>query len=154
MRVSRAARGMRHALLAALLSASGCSLLAPHLERPELSVIGVQLLKGDLLHQELKVRLQVHNPNDRELPIKRLAYALDLDGQQFAHGESYASFVVPARGDAEFDMSVSANLASVVLRVLSQSGNELPYHISGEITLSSGLLRAIPFDDRGTFRWQ
>ena len=145
---------MRNALLGALLSLAGCSLLAPHLQRPELSVIGVQLLKGDLLHQELKVRLQVHNPNDRELPIKRLSYALDIDGQQFAHGESYASFVVPARGDAEFDMSVSANLASVVLRVLSQSGNELPYHISGNISLSSGMLRSIPFDDRGTFRWQ
>ena len=137
-----------------LLSLAGCSLFAPHLERPEIGVVGVQMLKSDLWHQELKVRLHVHNPNDRELPIKRLTYALDLDGQQFAHGESYASFVVPPRGDADFDMSVAANLTSLLLKLLSQSGSQIAYHIRGNVALSSGLWRSIPFDDSGSFRWQ
>ena len=146
------ARPVASALL--LLSLSACAVFASHLERPDITVVGVQMLKSELWQQELKVRLHVHNPNERELPIKRLSYALDLNGQQFSHGESYGSFVVPPRGDADFDMSVSANLTSMLLKLLSQSGSQIAYHISGNIALAAGLWRSIPFDDSGTFRWQ
>jgi LEA14-like dessication related protein len=138
----------------AALVLSGCSLFAPRFEKPTLSVVNVQLLKSDLWHQELKVRMRVQNPNDRTLPIKGLSYELDLDGQDFAHGESGASFVVPARGEAEFDMSVSANMASMLIKLLGQGGNQVEYHITGRIALSAGLLRSISFDDHGTFKWQ
>jgi LEA14-like dessication related protein len=92
------------ALLA--LGLSSCSLFIPKLEKPTLSVVNVQLLKGDLWHQELKVRMRVQNPNDRQLPVKGLSYELEVDGQEFAHGMSGDSFVVPAHGEAEFDLSV------------------------------------------------
>jgi LEA14-like dessication related protein len=133
---------------------SGCSLLVPKLEKPTLSVVHVQMLKGDLWHQELKVRLRVQNPNDRTLPIKGIAYELDVDGQEFAHGMSGDSFVVPARGEAEFDMSVSANMASMLMRLVSQGGNPVDYRIKGKISLSAGLWRSISFKDEGTFKWQ
>jgi LEA14-like dessication related protein len=136
------------------LGLSGCSLFAPKLEKPTLSVIDVQMLKGDLWHQELKVRLRVQNPNDRALPIKGLAYQLDVDGQDFAHGVSGESFVVPARGEAEFDMSVSANTASMLVRVLGQGGDSLDYRLTGKIALSAGLWRSLSFDEHGTFKWR
>ena len=136
------------------LALPGCSLFVPRFEKPTLTVLNVQLLKSDIWHQELKVRLRVQNPNDRTLPVKGLTYTLDLDGQQFAHGESGASFVVPALGEAEFDMSVSANLTSLAIKLLSQGNNPIEYHIAGRISLSAGLLRSITFDDRGTFRLQ
>jgi LEA14-like dessication related protein len=152
MRVRATAARSGLALLLVLMA--GCSLLVPHFERPTLSVLSVQVLRAELWRQELKVRLRVQNPNDRELPIKGLSYTLDLEGQQFAHGESYASFTVPALGEADFDMSVSANLTSLALRVLSRNGNEVHYHIAGHISLSSGLWRSMNFDDHGSFRWQ
>src|ERR1700744_1622436 len=145
-------RGIRAAL--AVLCLSGCSLFVPKLEKPTLSVVNVQMLKSDLWHQELRVRLRVQNPNDRNLPIEGLTYELDLDGQEFAHGMSGESFVVPALGEAEFDMSVSANMASMIFKLLGQSSNQVEYHIKGKISLSSGLLRSLHFDDRGTFKWQ
>jgi LEA14-like dessication related protein len=133
----------------------GCSLFVPKLETPALSIVNVQLLKGsDLWHQELKVRLRVQNPNDRSLPIKGLTYELDLDDQDFAHGESGASFVVPALGEAEFDMSVHANLTSLAIKLLGQGASQVQYHIRGNIALSSGLLRHLKFDDQGTFKLQ
>jgi LEA14-like dessication related protein len=138
----------------AVLGLAGCSLFMPRLEKPTLSVVNVQLLKSDLWHQELKVRMRVQNPNDRTLPIKGLSYELDLDGEDFAHGESGASFVVPALGEAEFDMSVSANMASMLIKLLGQGGNQVEYHITGKIALSAGVLRSISFDDHGTFKWQ
>jgi LEA14-like dessication related protein len=145
-------RGICAAL--AVLCLSGCSLLVPKLEKPTLSVVNVQMLKSDLWHQELRVRLRVQNPNDRNLPIEGLTYELDLDGQEFAHGMSGESFVVPSLGEAEFDMSVSANMASLLIKLLGQQNNQVDYRIKGRISLSSGLLRSINFDDHGTFKWQ
>src|SRR5450755_1882589 len=146
---------MRSLLIAvAALPLWGCSLFVPRFETPTLTVVNVQMLKSDLWHQELKVRVRVQNPNDRALPVKGLSYELDLDGQDFAHGVSGASFVVPALGEAEFDMSVSANMASMLIKLLGQGGNQVEYHITGKIALSAGLLRSISFDDHGTFKWQ
>ena len=136
------------ALLPLLLSA--CSVLLPRWQTPTLSVVNVQMGRSDLLQQHLQVRMSVHNPNDRDLPVKGLNYALEVNGEECAHGESGASFVVPARGDAEFDMNVTANAAAVLLRLFTHgNGQSAEYRIHGKVELSSGLLRAVPFDQHG-----
>jgi LEA14-like dessication related protein len=144
----------RFSIALAALGLSGCSLFVPKLEKPTLSVVSVQMLKSDLWHQELKLRMRVQNPNDRALPVKGLWYELDVDDQELAHGMSGASFVVPALGEAEFDMSVSANMASMLFKVLSQGGNPVDYRLKGKIALSAGLFRSIPFNEQGSFKWQ
>jgi LEA14-like dessication related protein len=136
------------------LGLSGCSLFVPKLERPTLSVVRVQMLKSDLWHQELKVRMRVQNPNDRVLPVKGIVYELDVEGQELAHGMSGDSFVVPALGEAEFDMSVSANMANMLIKLLNKGGSDVEYRIYGKIDLSAGLLRSLSFNDHGTFKWQ
>jgi len=64
------------------------------------------------------------------------------------------SFVVPALGEAEFDMSVSANMANLLFKLLNHSTTQVEYRIYGKISLSAGLLRSIEFDDHGTFKFQ
>src|SRR6185437_6386273 len=150
---------MRHPLrpavaLAALLAAA----CAPHLERPDLSVVGVTLLSSSVWEQHLRVRLHVHNPNDRALPVRGISYDMEVMGQAAATGQSEASFVVPAQGDAEFDMSVTTNLAAALMQLMARGPNALqeqvPYRLSGKVELSQGLLRSIPFEQRGSFRLQ
>jgi len=138
-----------------LMSLSGCSLFVPKLEAPTLSVVGVDVLKSDLWEQHLRVRMHVQNPNDRTLPVKGLSYTMDVSGEQFASGESGASFVVPARGEADFDMNVTANMAGALFKILSRgndAGGQIDYRIRGKVSLSEGLLRSIPFDQHGTFK--
>jgi LEA14-like dessication related protein len=141
-------------IILVFLGLSACSLFVPKLEKPTLSVVRVQMLKSDLWHQEFKVRIRVQNPNDRELPVKGIVYELDVEGQELAHGMSGDSFVVPALGEAEFDMSVSANMANMLIKLLNKGGSQVEYRIYGKISLSAGLLRSIAFDDHGTFKWQ
>ena len=133
---------------------SGCSLFVPKFERPTLSVVGIQLMKSDFFHQELRVRMRVQNPNDRSLPVEGIIYQLEVEGQELAHGMSGESFVVPALGEAEFDMSVSANMANMLFKLLNRNTSQVQYRIYGKISLSAGLLRSIRFDDHGDFKLQ
>jgi LEA14-like dessication related protein len=143
------------AILAMLLSA--CA-VHPHLERPELSIAQVQLGTSTLWEQHLKVRVHVHNPNDRPLPVKGIEYTLEVLDEPAAAGQSDASFVVPAEGDAEFDMSFTTNLAGTLLKLLGRGpdalGQAVPYRMYGTVRLSQGWLRSIPFEQRGTFNLQ
>jgi len=134
----------------------GCSLFVPKLEAPSLSIVNVELLKSGLWEQHLKVRMRVQNPNDRTLPVKGISYTIDLSGQPFASGESGASFVIPAKGEAEFDMSVTANMAGALFKLLSRGDSSagIDYRIAGKVSLSEGLLRTVPFDQHGTFKLQ
>lgn len=146
--------GLRRWLpVAALLLLAGCGGVSS-LQAPELDVVDVKLLGGDLSGQQLRVRMRVTNPNDRELPVKGITYRMEVGGEQFASGESEASFLVPALGSTEFDMSMNADMAGALFRLLG-SGRKLDnvdYRLSGKVSLSSGMLRSVPFDKEGSFK--
>jgi LEA14-like dessication related protein len=143
--------------LAAATLLAGC-VLTPKFTPPRLSIVNVQLEGGDLWEQRLKVRLHVENPNNRPLPVKGLEYTLEVAGQPLARGASAASFVVPAMGESEFDTNVTTNLAGTLLKLLGRGpdalGQSVDYHLTGKVSLSAGLLRSIPFDERGSVRLQ
>jgi len=143
--------------LAAAMLLAGC-VLTPKFTPPRLSIVNVQLEGGDLWEQRLKVRLHVENPNNRALPVKGLEYTLEVAGQPLARGASAASFVVPAMGESEFDTNVTTNLAGTLLKLLGRGpdalGQSVDYHLTGKVSLSAGLLRSIPFDERGSVRLQ
>jgi LEA14-like dessication related protein len=144
-------------LLTLALLVSGCSLFLPKLDTPKLSVVSVELQKSDLWEQRMKVRMRVENPNDRPIPVKGLKVALEVQGQELAHGVSGASFNVPALGEAEFDMNMTANMAGALLKLLGsgkQLGDSVDYRVTGKLSLSHGLMRSIPFEDRGSFKLQ
>ena len=150
---SRAGRLTKSPALLAAVLLSACA-LAPKLEPPTLSIVDVQVVSAELWMQHLKVRLHVHNPNDRELPVKGLSYTIYVNGEEAAHGVSDKSFIVPALGEAEFDMHVTANMAGTVLGLLARGGgapDRIDYRVAGKVELSSGFMRSIPFDRRGTF---
>jgi LEA14-like dessication related protein len=146
------------ALACALLGTVLAGACAPQLERPTLSIASVAVVSGDLWQQRLKVRVHVQNPNDRALAVKAIEYTIEVEGQQFASGESDAPFSVPARGESEFDMNVTTNLAGTLLKLFARGperqGQSVAYLITGKLSLSEGLLRSIPFEQQGTFTLQ
>jgi LEA14-like dessication related protein len=99
--------------------------------------------------------MRVQNPNDRELRVRGITYTIELGGEELGRGLSGSSFVVPARGEAEFDMLVTANLAGTLLKLLErarQDGrapSEISYVLRGEVKLDSGLVRTVPFNEKG-----
>ena len=142
-------------LLGALLL-GGCSLV-PKFEKPTLELVSLKLADGNLLSQRFNVRLKVLNPNDRALPVNGLRYTVEIDGKAFGKGESTRAFTVPARGEAEFDMTLDANLAGAVAAVLSRreraKGRELEYRLKGTVSIDLPLMRSLDFDQVGSFRF-
>lgn len=141
-------------LIASVLTA--CASQA-RLEQPNLSVVGIEMLEGSLFTQRLKVRVRVQNPNDRELPIKGVSAKLEVAGNDFATGVSAQPFVVPAFGEAEFDLMVDASMAQTIIGMIGKDTQDGPrdsvdYRLSGKVSLSSGFVRSLPFDETGTLQ--
>lgn len=147
-----AAKGRLATVFLALLLAS-CSLLFPRIKAPQLSIVGATLQKGDFWTQHIKLRVRVHNPNTRTLPVRGLRYTLDVDGERFAQGVCPTSFVVPAGGEAEFDTIVKVHLATTLIRLLGRRRDEpVPYHLHGRVRISWWLWRSVSFDHDGSFQ--
>lgn len=140
------------AALAVLLTA--CA--ATRFETPHLQIVGVEMMQSELFEQRFKVRLRVQNPNDRALPVQGISAKMQLQGEDFAQGVAGESFTVPAFGEAEFDMMLSANMAGAIMRLVSamkdkKNTDKLDYRVTGKLSLSSGMFRSIPFEESGSF---
>jgi LEA14-like dessication related protein len=133
---------------------AACSLVAPHFERPILSVTGIELVGGNLLQQNFLVKFNVQNPNDRALPVTSLHAELNVLGERVASGVSNRAFVVPAQGTSEFDMTISANLALVLFKLkegTDKGSDDIDYELSGAASIDLAFLREVPFHQRGVF---
>lgn len=136
-------------VLATALLLAACATTG--LARPDIQVVGAEVLRGDLAAQQIRVRLHVRNPNTRPLDVANVRFEVELAGERFAVGSSDRAFVVPAKGELDFDVTTRANLAGALLKFLSGGlrGGATEYRVVGTLTLGSGLMRTIPFERRG-----
>src|ERR1700742_2530772 len=113
--------GARRLLLTALasLALGGCASTF-HLEAPQLSVVSLKMQSADIFSQRILVRMRVMNPNARELPVKGITYRIEVNDAELAQGVSDTPFVVPPMGEAEFDVNLTANLASALSQLLGK----------------------------------
>jgi LEA14-like dessication related protein len=138
--------------LAAAVLLAGCAAIPRDLKTPEVSFVSLKALEASMFEQKLEVRLKVRNPNSIELPVNGLDVALELAGEPFAHGVSAREFVVPALGEAEFDMSVTANAVTALIKIAGgeRKSKEIDYRLKGKLSTRLGLLRTIPFEESGS----
>jgi len=143
-------------LIVLAAGSAGCSALAPRIETPRLSIVSIAMTSADLFNQQFLVRLNVENPNDRQLPVKAIDYKLFLEGDSFAEGSTHNAFVVPALGATEFDMTVRTNFVSSAGRLLSRLNgrDQVNYVLEGSVRTDLGLIQKIPFQRSGTVNLQ
>ena len=143
----------RLTLIILAFSLGGCSLVAPKFTRPNVTVISVELRSGSLLQQNFAVKLNIQNPNDRALPVRGLHTQLNVGGEQIASGVSDRAIVVPAFGESEFDMTITANLALALLKLAdkaNQHADTIDYEVTGVANIDLPFLRTLPFRQSGS----
>jgi LEA14-like dessication related protein len=148
-RVLRVLSGVAVPLCAVVLLGA-CAVM--QLKAPDITPTAVELMDVQLDRQRFKVTLHVQNPNDRELPIKYVKCALQIEGVEVGRGESTEPFNVPAHGESDFDMIVTTNVASSVpdLLVRVVRGGQLPsYRLSGTVNPDIAYIPPIPFSKSG-----
>ena len=139
-------------ILTLAIGLNGCSALRPELKAPRLALVSVAMTSADIFNQQFLVRMNVENPNDRELPITGLDYKLFLEGDGFAEGKLNKPFTIPANGETDFDLTVRTNFVSGVGRLLSRLNGrtQVNYAIEGKLLTDIRFLKKIPFNETGS----
>ena len=135
----------------------GCAGLQPYSETPRVSLVSIQPLEMQMLEQRFTLQLRIMNPNDVEIPVAGLSYALEINQREFAYGVSQQAVDIPPYGEALLQVEVVSNLLNV-MRQLQQMGNSkgdggLEYRLHGKIGLA-GLRRGLPFDYAGKLSYR
>jgi LEA14-like dessication related protein len=135
-------------LLALLLCAAACT---PKFERPNITVVSIEMQHANLLQQSFQVKFHIQNPNERALPVKGLHADLSIGGDPIASGVSSRAFVVPPLGETDFDMTITANMAMVLLKLANQHTDTIDYEVTGAASLDLAFLDNLPFHQSGSF---
>ena len=138
------------ALLGALLS--GCATMAGLGEAPRVSLVSIVPLDVQLLEQRFAVTLQVQNPNARDITIRGLDYAIEINDKLFAQGVSGKAITIPAYGMNTAQVEVVSTLQRVMEQLEALSHRARPsidYAISGSASID-GIPIPVPFEYRDT----
>lgn len=133
--------------------ATACALVTPKFARPTVTVIGIERLGGNLRQQNFLVRFNIQNPNDRAVPVAGLHVELNIFGERIASGVSNRAFVVPAGGESQFDMTITANAVLALLTLSQNKGwhsGSIDYDITGGASIDLPFMRELPFHQTGS----
>jgi len=146
----------RSFLVAVLACAGGCAGTAALVAPPQVSLSRVDVTDLDFSRQVFRLGFDVYNPNPFPLPVARVRYGIDLDGDRFATGETTGGFTVPARGDSAFAISVELDLVRSTPRLLytirDAARRDIPYTLEGSLGVDIPAARPLRFTSAGEIR--
>lgn len=145
------------ALLVTLFVFSACATSVQDLVKsPVVDLRGVQIMGLGFNSQTFLLSFDINNPNSFALPVRSVNYALKLDGQAFASGQTASEFSVPANGASQFAISVDLNLlqtAPQLLSIVRQSARkDVGYELHGRLALDLPFVPAVDYRNTGSIR--
>lgn len=148
-------RNLLFPILIVAMTLGGCAATLENvLSTPKVELRDVQVMGLGFNGQTFLLSFDVSNPNPFPLPVKSISYAVRLDGQRFASGETAGDFSVPASGDTGFAISVDLDLlqtAPQLLSVLRQGVNgDIQYELEGQLGVDIPLAGPIRYRNSGT----
>lgn len=146
-------------LLGVLLLSVGitsCAATGPVISAPGVSLRNVEVRQLDFSGQTFLLGFDVTNPNPFPLPIRTVAYGIELGGHHFAGGTAESAFTVVAGGDTEFSISVDLDLlrTSPQLLYIIHDGvaHDIPYELEGRFGVDLPFAKPVSFKASGEIR--
>ncbi len=132
---------------------AGCAGTGVVVERPEVTLSGVEMRNLSFSGQTFLLSFDVNNPNPFPLPIRSVRYHVQLANQTFASGETQGDFSIPASGNGEFDISVELDILKSAGQLTSvlRSGMSKPvaYELNGSLAVDIPFVNPLPFSTSG-----
>ena len=145
---------LRWAAIASVCLMSACASTASLIESPSIRLANIRTGHLGFDRQNFVLEFEIHNPNPFPLPVRAIRYDLQIAEQRFASGESQGEFSVPAAGDGAFAISVELDMLQQASRLTSMlrvgSSGDLPYKLSGDVTVNIPMTRPVPFSSSGS----
>ena len=144
------------ALSAVAFVATGCASTGVLVEKPGVSLRNVGVADIDLDSQTFVLGFDVDNPNPFPLPIRSIAYGVELEGLRLAGGEAQCAFTVPAGGDSYFEITVDVDLMRTApqLMFIVRDGiyRDIPYSLEGRFAIDVPFAKPLVFRNEGSIR--
>lgn len=144
------------ALSTVALLATGCASTGAIVERPSVTLSNVAVTEVDLGGQTFVLDFDVVNPNPFPLPIRSIAYGVELEGLRLASGETQSAFTVPAGGESHFEITVDVDLMRTApqLMFVVREGmyRDIPYALEGRFAIDVPFANPVTFRNEGSIR--
>lgn len=144
------------ALSTVALLATGCASTGAIVERPSVTLSKVAVTEVDLGGQTFVLDFDVVNPNPFPLPIRSIAYGVELEGLRLASGETQSAFTVPAGGESHFEITVDVDLMRTApqLMFVVREGmyRDIPYALEGRFAIDVPFANPVTFRNEGSIR--
>jgi LEA14-like dessication related protein len=134
--------------IVAMLVSTGCATTSDPMN---VTVAGIEPLKGEGLEVRMLVKLRIQNPNDKEISYTGASTKIDVMGRTFATCVSDATGTVPRFGEAVVEVPVTVSVLRMVMHALGMLDgkpiDKVQYSMSGK--LQTGALSAKRFRAAG-----
>lgn len=150
-------RTLNTVMVVILLALGGCATTVQDLVKsPSVELRSVEVVGLGFNSQTFLLSFNISNPNAFALPVRSVSYALKLDGQRFASGQTPSEFSVPASGESQFAISVDLNLLQTAPRLLSivrqSTRQDVSYELDGRLAVDIPLVPAVSYRNTGAIR--
>lgn len=150
MRERKAAGGALLGLFSGLLLGACAGPLTSDVEPPEVSLVGLGFGRAGLFEQELRLDLRLRNPNDFDIGVDSLRFALEVNDEDFAYGRTTQELDLPALGETVVPVMVNVPTSDLLERVMALGAERrLDYRLKGEAELDNLFFRRVPFEREG-----
>lgn len=141
------------ALLAVVVVLFGGCATFRNLDPMDVTLAGVESLKGEGLELRMLVKLRVQNPNNIPLKVNGVSVRMDVQGRRFATGVSDVSVSIPRFGETVVEVPVSISVLRIAQQAIDIANDKyhgkLPYKITGK--LAGPAFSSVRFTSKGEF---
>ncbi len=142
--------GSTSAVLLALGFSACSSAKLPNAEMPAVSLAGLSFAEAGLFEQGFTLQLRLQNPNDFDIPVQALNFALDVNGAEFAKGLTNEDFTLPASAEIIVPIEVAISTDDLIERVTAiGTGRRLDYVLTGAADIDTWFSAPVPFRRSG-----